>query len=64
MLKSNKPSRTIFAVGCIALMSTLIGCNVLDTKEDIYDTDEQIKNQLPSVVRLWLCCLYTFAKPL
>ena len=43
MLKSNKPSRTIFAVSCIALMSTLIGCNVLDTKEDIYDTDEQIK---------------------
>ena len=43
MLKSNKPSRTILAVSCIALMSTLIGCNVLDTKEDIYDTDEQIK---------------------
>ena len=43
MLKSNKPSRTIFVVSCIALMSTLIGCNVLDTKEDIYDTDEQIK---------------------
>ena len=43
MLKSNKPSRTIFTVSCIALMSTLIGCNVLDTKEDIYDTDEQIK---------------------